>query len=130
VKYGTAFLHTETDDNDLTYFIIHQASVIRRALKELHDYVIQKSSETRDCLEALQKYPELNHRQQALVAHAIRHPGCSYQIAGHQARHAVTYATARTDLVNLSKMNLLEQRKAGRAFIFVAPNDLESRLRV
>lgn len=128
VQYGSAFLHTETDDNDLTYFIIHQAKIIRRALKELHDYVIQKSSETRDCLEALQKYPELNHRQQALVAHAIRHPGFSYRIAGHQTRHAVTYATARTDLINLSKLDLLEQRKAGRAFVFVAPANLESRL--
>jgi Fic family protein len=128
VKYGTAFLHTETDDNDLTYFIIHQATVIRRALKELHDYVVRKSSETRACMDALQKHPELNHRQQALIAHAVRHPGFAYQIAGHGARHAVAYATARADLLKLSKMKLLEHRKAGRAFIFVAPGDLESRL--
>ncbi len=128
-QYGMAFLQTETDDNDLTYFIIHQAEIIRRALKELHDYVARKSSETRVCLDALQKHPELNYRQQALISHALRHPGFVYSIAGHGARQAVTYATARADLLRLAKLRLLEQRKAGRAFIFLAPKDLDSRLR-
>lgn len=129
VQYGTAFLHTETDDNDLTYFVIHQTEIIRRALKELHDYVARKSSVTRACLDALQKHPELNHRQQALISHAIRHPGFSYSILGHGARQGVVYQTARTDLLSLAKLRLLEQRKVGRALAFVAPRDLESRLR-
>lgn len=129
VQYGTAFLHTETDENDLTYFIIHQAEVIRRALKELHTYVARKASETRACLDALQKHPELNARQQALITHAVRHPGFAYSIKGHGARQAVTYATARADLLGLAKLKLLEHRKAGRAFVFVAPKDLELRLR-
>lgn len=128
-QYGTAFLQTETDENDLTYFVIHQAEIIRRALKELHDYVARKSSETRACLNALQKHPELNHRQEAIITHALRHPGFAYTIAGHGARQAVTYATARADLLGLAKVKLLEQRKAGRAFVFVAPKDLELRLR-
>jgi Fic family protein len=129
VQYGMAFLYTETDENDLTYFLVHQAEVIRRALKELHDYVIRKSSETRACLDALQKHPELNYRQQSLISHAVRHPGFVYNIAGHGARHAVVYQTARTDLLALAELKLLEQRKAGRALVFVAPKDLESRLR-
>jgi len=128
-QYGTAFLHTETDENDLTYFIIHQAEIIRRALKELHDYVARKASETRVCMEALQKHPELNHRQQTVIAHALRHPGFVYNIAGHGTRHAVVYQTARTDLLSIAKLGLLEQRKAGRVLVFVAPKNLESRLR-
>ena len=129
VQYGTAFLHTETDGNDLTYFIIHQAEIIRRAVRELHEYVARKSSETRTCLEALQKHPELNHRQQALIAHAVRHPGFAYSIADHGARHGVVYQSARTDLLALAELSLLEHRKVGRAFVFVAPRDLESRLK-
>lgn len=129
VQYGTAFLHTETDENDATYFIIHQAEIIRRALGELHAYVARKSSETRACLDVLQKHPELNHRQQALISHALRHPGFAYNIAGHGARQAVVYQTSRTDLLSLAKLGLLEQKKAGRTLVFVAPRDLESRLR-
>jgi Fic family protein len=130
VQYGMAFLHTETDDNDLTYFIIHQTEIIRRALKELHGYVSRKAAETRACLNVLQNHPELNHRQQALIAHALRHPGFAYSIAGHGARQAVVYQTARTDLLSLARLGLLEQRKAGRALVFVAPRNLEERLRV
>lgn len=129
VQYGMAFLHTETDDNDLTYFLIHQAEVIRMALRELHEYVVRKSAETRACLDALQKHPELNHRQQAVISHAVRHPGFAYSIAGHGARHSVAYQTARTDLLGLAKFKLLEQRKSGRSLAFVAPRDLELRLR-
>jgi Fic family protein len=128
VQYGTAFLHTETDQNDLTYFIMHQAEIIRRALIELHDYIGRKSAEARTCITALEKHPELNHRQQALIAHAVRHPGFAYSIAGHGARHAIVYQTARTDLLKLAKLKLLEQKKAGRALVFVAPKDLKARL--
>lgn len=129
VQYGTAFLQTETDDNDLTYFILHQAEVIRKALKELHDYVERKSRETRTCMRLLGGFADLNHRQQALLTHAVRHPGFVYNIAGHMSRHGIVYDTARLDLLGLAKRGLLEQRKTGRALGFVAPLDLEKRLR-
>ena len=67
--------------------------------------------------------------KQALISHAVRHPGFAYNIAGHGARHSVVYQTARTDLLGLAKLKLLEQRKAGRILVFVAPKDLEARLR-
>lgn len=128
-QYGTAFLHTETDDNDLTYFIVHQAEVIRRALTELHDYIARKSSETRACMNVLQAHPDLNHRQQAVLAHAVRHPSFSYTIAGHMARHAIVYDTARLDLLDLAKRGFLTQGKKGKSLAFIAPSDLEKRLR-
>ena len=36
VQYGRAFLYTETDQNDLTYFLIYHAGVIRKAIDELY----------------------------------------------------------------------------------------------
>ena len=35
-KYARAFLYTETDDNDLTYFVIYHLEVIRQAIKALY----------------------------------------------------------------------------------------------
>src|SRR5256885_14750013 len=43
-RYGISFLYTETDDNDLTYFIDYQTTVILRAIKELHDYLDRKTA--------------------------------------------------------------------------------------
>jgi hypothetical protein len=40
----------------------------------------------------------------------------------------VTYQTARTDLLDLVDLGLLGKSKAGRAFIFIAPEDLRDRL--
>ena len=47
-QYGRAFLHTETDDNDLTYFLIYHADVIRKAISELHEYIARRTSELVD----------------------------------------------------------------------------------
>ena len=41
-QYARAFLHTETDGNDLTYFIVHQVDVIRRAIDDLDAYLETK----------------------------------------------------------------------------------------
>ena len=125
VAYGTAYLHTETDDNDLTYFLIHQADVVRKALLELHAYVARKSKE----MTVLHAVPDLNHRQIALLTHALRHPNARYDIAGHEMRHGVVYQTARVDLLSLAAKGLLEQRKSGRSLVFISPVDLEERLR-
>ena len=38
-QYTKAYLHTETDDNDLTYFILYHLEVVRRAIDELHTLV-------------------------------------------------------------------------------------------
>lgn len=129
IAYGTAFLHTETDGNDLTYFLIHQADVVRKALLELHAYVARKSEEMRTGMTVLNAVPELNHRQFALLTHALRHPGALYDIAGHAMRQGVVYQTARADLLNLAAMQFLDQRKRGRRFVFSSPADLERRLR-
>jgi Fic family protein len=44
-KYGRAFLYTETDQNDLTYFIIYHLDIIRRAVDELHEYIKRKTGQ-------------------------------------------------------------------------------------
>ena len=47
-RYARAFLHTETDGNDLTYFIVHQTDVVLRALGDLEAYIERKVAETRE----------------------------------------------------------------------------------
>ena len=42
-RYMRAYLHTETDKNDTTYFLLHQLQTIRQAIAALHDYVAKKS---------------------------------------------------------------------------------------
>ena len=127
-KYARSFLFTETDENDATYFLLYQYEVIRRAIASLHDYIETKSKEVRETEALLRGATGLNHRQQALIAHALRKPGTRYTIEGHRRSHAIVYETARNDLLALARLELLETRRSGRAFTFFAPADLAERL--
>jgi len=129
VKYARAFLLTETDGNDLTYFILHQTEVIREAVKSLGAYLQRKREELRSAGESLRGMQALNHRQQALLVHALRELDTIYQIVAHQRAHGVTHQTARDDLFDLVNRGLLTVRKSGRSYLFRAPSDLAERLK-
>ncbi len=132
-QYRTAYLHTETDGNDATYFLIHQLDVIRKAIAALHEYLARKSAEQRDTARLLLSSRTLrgllNSRQISLLTHALKHPGFDYLIDAHQHSHNVAYATARSDLLGLAELGLLEQTKRGRSFVFIAPDDLRARIK-
>lgn len=132
VKYGKAFLHTETDENDLTYFLIHQIDVIRKGITSLHEYLGRKATEIEEAEKLLDNSNakgQLNHRQLSLLKHALKNPSAIYRIQEHQTSHAISYQTARTDLLKMSnELNLLRKRKYGSSFVFVSPPDLRERL--
>lgn len=129
IKYGRSFLYTETDDNDLTYFIVAQTKVIRRAIDELHAYIDRKTAEVREMESHVRALDLFNHRQVELIRHALKHPHQQYTVASHQKSHNVVYQTARTDLLDLQKRGVVDWKKRGRQMVFVAPGDLAQRLR-
>lgn len=127
-KYYRAFLYTETDDNDLTYFIHYHLRVLEQAVDELHDYIERKAKEVK-CLENRARALDcLNHRQTALLSHALKRPGHRYTIKSHKRSHNVAYQTARTDLLNLVDLGLLTLSKQQRELAFRAVPNLESAL--
>lgn len=128
-KYGRAFLYTETDENDLTYFLVYHLDVIRRAVDGLHKYVARKTKELQALESELRGSTVLNHRQRALISHALRHPQQRYTIESHRLSHNVAYQTARTDLLDLGKRGLLKAGKVGREWHFRPVDNLDTRLR-
>ncbi|MGP0628843.1 Fic family protein [Nitrospina sp. 32_T5] len=132
-QYKKSYLYVETDENDLTYFFIHQLSSIRKAANRLNEYLRKKSVEIESVKKLLEKTnwlkQKLNYRQLALLRHALDHPHFVYTIESHKNSHGVFYDTARKDLLAMSdKYGLLEKEKSGRAFIFIAPPDIKKRL--
>jgi Fic family protein len=70
----------------------------------------------------------LNHRQRALLAHALKHPETAYRIDAHQRSHGIVYQTARMDLLELAELGFLIRFKDRKAYVFNAPADLAQRL--
>ena len=128
-KYGRAFLYTETDGNDLTYFVLHQLAVLERAINQLRDYLRQKQDRAKRLERELRATSTLNHRQKALIGHALGHPNYEYTMESHRNSHGVVHQTARTDLLDLAKRGYLDKRKVGQTWRFTPVADLESLLR-
>lgn len=129
VKYARSYLLSETDGNDITYFVIYQLNVIERAIKSLHDYLSRKMAETREVERFLHGSPRLNHRQLLIVQDALRDASEPFTIVAQSRRNRVSYQTARTDLLDLADLGLLENHQQGKKFVFRTPPDLVKRLR-
>lgn len=132
-KYMRAYLYTETDDSDTTYFIIHQLEVIRKALRLFQANLEKQQREIAEAETLLNRNValrgRLNARQVYLIRHALKNPGQVYDIKEHQNYHGVSYNSARTDLHALADdFGLLEKYKSGKTYLFRAPADLRERL--
>ena len=128
-KYTRAYLLTETDERDATYFIAYQLEVIERAVEQLHTYLRRKVREVRDVEKLLRGSSNFNHRQLALLGDALHTPDATYGLKTHAAAYGVTHETARSDLLSLVDRGLLERRRQGRSYVFTPPPDLTQRLK-
>lgn len=127
-QYARAFLYSETDENDLTYFLLHQLDVTKKAMDALHAYIDGKLAQRRQLERRLRLASSLNDRQLDLIGHTLRHPNAEYDIRQHQATHRVAYETARTDLMELEAKGLLKRRKRGRMFLFYPAPSVQQQL--
>lgn len=128
-QYDKAFIYTETDENDTTYFILNQLKVLRLAIDDLHAYLKRKAQEVRDVERKLRVRDDLNNRQLALLSYALRHPDARFTIEGHQTSHRVVYQTARTDLLGLVSAGFLEQSKSGKRLYFTPVREIHRKLK-
>ena len=130
-QYLRSFLYSESDENDVTYFLIDQLRVLRHAIEDLHRYIARKAAEVRDAERVLRQAWKtelvLNERQLALLSHALRVRDASYTFESHGRSHGISRETARTDLLRLVRDGLLVARKRGKRFLFVPSEDLPTR---
>ena len=112
----------------MTYFIMFHLHAIIEAIRELRDYLESKQRESHLARRFFAKYPMLNHRQRALLASGVEHPEELYTFGKHANVHDTVYETARTDLLELNKLGLLEMRKEGRKFYFYPAKDIKEKL--
>lgn len=127
-KYGRAFLYTETDENDTTYFVLYQLGVICRAIDDLHVYLARKMQQIQEVERVLRASASFNTRQLALLGHAMRHSDAAYTFESHRRSHGIVYQSARNDLLDLVERGLLAQHKIGRRFVFYPTPALRIRL--
>lgn len=118
-KYANAYLYSEHDDNDLTYFIHFHIEVIMDAVEDLKKHIQLEREKNHQSLAEIADYPNLNIRQTRIIQHIMSHPHDILTIKMHQNINRVAYQTARTDLLELEKRNWLKSVKKGKTFYFI-----------
>lgn len=127
-QYSKAFVLSETDGGDATYFLVYQLDVILRAIGEFRDYLSRKVREIDEVERRLRQTGDLNHRQLALLGDALRTPERRYTYASHAASHGVTHETARSDLMQLAERGFVRRSRSGRRHVFAPSPGIAERV--
>ena len=106
-NYDRAYLLTETDSNDMTYFIKYVLKCIEDSLEEFTGYVERKNKEYEKLMDAYEEY-DLNMRQRAILRDALS-SGEPFSISEVQSVYQVSYQTATNDINKMESMGLLKK---------------------
>lgn len=126
-QYAKAYLHCEYDENDLTYFIEYNLKCMDLALISLQSYIKRKVME-KENLYYLIKNENVNERQAEMLRGMIIDNKKGFTIKEVQGRFNISYQTARTDLLGLTEMGYIEERKFGKKLIFFKHEYFEEKL--
>ncbi|MEG3438050.1 Fic family protein [Pannus brasiliensis CCIBt3594] len=133
--YDKAFIYTETDDFDITYFLYNQVDVVEKAVKSLQDYIDRKKREFYDFTDWLAKSPvakTLIQGQIEIVKEALKTPGREFTVKQVSSDLEVAENTARSYLNTLVDKQLLVREKSsrGKAIAYLSPANLKERLQL
>jgi Fic family protein len=114
-QYGMAYIYTEQDGGDLTYFYDYHIRKIMQALEEFDAYVHRKIGENKDIDKKVSKETELNDRQKQLLHYLLSENDRAYTtMSTHSAIYNVSRVTAHKDLSALEELGYLHSKKVGR----------------
>ena len=107
-QYEKAYLYTEIDDMDVTYFIHYQVKVLIKAFEDLKGYVAKKKKEEIKLVKFLQ-LEGINERQAEILYKLERKENKSFTVKEIENTYAVTNQTARTDIEELVEKGFLKK---------------------
>ncbi len=118
-QYEKAYLYTEYDENDLTYFINYNLKMMQYAYTDLQKYIQRKLVEKKQAMKLLQ-IPGINSRQAEIIKWFHDEPNLVVTVKEIEMQLAVANQTARTDLLILVKMNfikIIQENKKKQIFV-------------
>ncbi|NLL28250.1 MAG: Fic family protein [Bacteroidales bacterium] len=127
-KYELAFLYTENDENDLSYFIQYNLETLNKSFEELKIYLQQKISEQNDLI-LFKEIPEINERQAQILKILIEKPKTIFTAKELTIRFNVSIKTTRKDLQQLVSMGLMEEFNINKRQLgYIKVNDFDKKL--
>lgn len=107
-QYAQAFIYSEIDENDLTYFINYKIKTMGLAYQSLKEYIQRKLNEQKRLIN-FQRIKGINERQALMIKWIYEEPDLLFSVKEIETRFNVSNQTARTDLVGLEQKGYLEE---------------------
>jgi Fic family protein len=117
-QYRKAYLYTDSDGNDLTYFIRYNLGVIGTAIKELERYAREQQEAQTELLLLVREREEITLRQSDILMQCMKDPGKPVTIREVMETYQAAYGTARSDLLKLVDVGYLKKEKPGKETLF------------
>ncbi len=125
-QYTYAYIHSEQDNLDLTYFIDYSVRRVRTAIGEFDDYVASLEDENKHIEKKLKGVVHLNDRQKQLVYYLLSEDTNYSTEKSHKTMNGIARNTARNDIFGLFDAGLLERHKDGRTHRYYASKKLNT----
>ncbi len=113
-QYIMAYVYSEQDDNDLSYFINYHIQKVKLAMNEFMEYVKHQSEGNVRMREQYGIRYQLNDRQIHLLQYLHGDPDATTTLNAHASVHQVSRVTANKDLKSLVGKEFLMVIKKGR----------------
>ncbi len=128
-QYEKAFIYTEIDENDLSYFITYHIKTMEKAFEALKDYIGQKQKEVIQASKFI-KIPNVNDRQAQILKIINDDADRVLNAKEIENRFRISSFTARQDLNNLASLGFLEIVKVNKIkHNFIKSKDFDKNLK-
>lgn len=121
-QYEKAFLYTESDGLDLSYFINYNLMAMKRAYEDLKVYLQKKIKEQQDFY-TFRGFSNINERQAQIIKILKEKPTSFFTAKELTTRFNITPKTARADLQHLVELNLMVESPINRRTIGYIKSD-------
>ena len=119
--YDNAFLHSENDDCDMTYFMFYIAETFKKSIVQFMEHFEGKMKEFDELRSKTSVLKKFNPRQAILLKYFLTHSEEYTDVITHQNKHGISRPSAYNDLSYLVKKGYLAETKKGKKFVYM-PN--------
>jgi Fic family protein len=114
MQYAMAYIYSEQDEFDVTYFFDFNIKKILQAINEFEVYLDEKIGENNQIEKSISGKFDLNERQKQLVYYLISDKDPSVSVSSHMVLHNVSRQTASKDLSLLENYGLVTPKRSGK----------------
>ena len=118
-SYEKSFRYTESDGNDMGYFVAYNLRALEISFQQLRDY-IQRKQQEKKAANAFMMSGNINRRQAMVLQRLSEEPGAILTVRDVQELFSVSSMTARKDLADLVQQGYMTEiaiNKVTRGYI-------------